>query len=718
MSEAACRRDPRTTLATLALTLAAACGSDAPPGWTLLEPAALENRAERRGRWGAFELRLVHGPEGSALELDLPHGAWQRDEARELWFVQVPLRVPTERKRLALATPDGPIPRSDVSDLIAGDAGGFNFRRQTLFLAGFSEPPQAATLTCTLPLATADTPRLRCGRFAGHGFDVLPGRKTSARVALPRDALLRFGTAWEPLLDGGDEEVVFRVRLEGELLFEHRTGAGRAAASWHAVALPPEGRASARFDFEIEGVAVHGVFLEPLLAPSSIGAPGRRPWAETRPDIVVFLADTLRADSLTSCGADARVAPNLDELAEQGLCFTRARSTASWTLPAHASLFTGHYPRQVLGPGGNFLADDAHTIAEHLRRAGYRTGAVTDGGFVSRQFGLDQGFGYFVELAQVDKDLPELLTEARSFLAADDGRPVFLFVQTYRAHWPYEGSAHARAQHGERLGLEPGLEADALLARLVAEAHALGATEVSHRPDVRSLPRSPAMKGLVRQLRALYLAGVADLDHELAGFLGALRERGLFDTGYLVFTSDHGESFHEHEALFHGVPPHEEQARIPLLVVGRGLARARIDAPVSLIDLPPTLAAMARLAPDPAWTGRSLLALHDLGAERVLFGFEESEHPEPALFVLEGERKVLLVREEAGARLLGGFDLAHDPGEAHDAAVAGAAWPGELAARHRERLEAALRPLFDARRGGATGEADAAKAEELRALGY
>src|SRR6185436_2630914 len=113
-----------------------------------------------------------------------------------------------------------------------------------LILGGFPAPPETATLRWPISVTNASTEQVRCGRFAGLGFDVIPGRGVSAVITVPRDSVLRFGLASEPLLPGAAATpAVVRVRLDGELLFEHE--ATLASITRHVVPLPQSGRASA-----------------------------------------------------------------------------------------------------------------------------------------------------------------------------------------------------------------------------------------------------------------------------------------------------------------------------------------------------------------------------------------------------------------------------------------------------------------------------------------
>src|SRR5262249_22879928 len=151
----------------------------------------------------------------------------------------------------------------------------------------------------------------------------------------------------------------------------------------------------------------------------------------------------------------------------------------------------------------------------------------------------------------------------------------------------------------------------------------------------------------------------------------------------------------------------------------------------SLLDVTPTLAALAGLERDESWSGRSLLLAPDQPGDRLLFAFEDSNDGRPSAVVLEGTRKVLVVPSEAQGfdpitaaqiardhyRLLGAFDVGGDATESRDEAAAGSAWPREFLARHAAELEAAMRPLVE-RLEGKPGKIDAEKATELRALGY
>lgn len=483
----------------VALGLAVAgtsCGnpeSAAEPSWLPLAPLAVRAPLQVRHAWRTSrEARIeTEGGEARLLLPILPED-WSPDGA--FWRAQLP-QIHALTEGLFLVGEQGPLPRID-DEGVEPEGEAFDLRDGSLVLAGAEgRAPEALTLVARLSFPQPENgARLRQRLFSGTAITLFDGMRASCEVAIPADSALTFGTSYGGLMGGiAPGKVHFRIRLDGETVFEHATDTQEwRGCEWHRVVLPFAGREAAELVFEVEGSLAVTSFLSPVLGPATVGRPGDRPWKERRPDIVLFLADTFRADNLTAYGGEANVTPNLDELAASGLCFLNAWSTSAWTLPAHATLFSGLYPPQATGmfPTDNGLVPTVETVAERLSRAGYRTGAFTDGGFVSSTFGLDQGFDVFVEITEDLKDLDRLLAQARAFLEQDDGRPTFLFVQSYRAHWPYTVSAETRAALGERLGLDD--SAEELFDQISAEAAALGFDGLDSVEAMEVMPPSPS----------------------------------------------------------------------------------------------------------------------------------------------------------------------------------------------------------------------------------
>ncbi len=493
------------------------------------------------------------------------------------------------------------------------------------------------------------------GRVA-DGLTLWPGERAEIECDVPPGCVLRLSTLACSFGSAGASN--FRVSLDGEVLLDLRCefGAGQEVEQSLELELPASGVARGRFLFEVSGDPAATAFLNPVIGPERIGARRERPWRDVRPDIVVVLLDTFRADNLAAYGGQGDVAPNLNALADASLRFLAARSTSVWTLPAHGSLFTGVLPTQhgAVLPGVTFPRE-LTTIAEHLAAHGYRTGAVTDSGYVSRTYGMDQGFEWFVENNLGSLRLADTLRSALDFLDRDDGRPVFLFVHTYRVHHPY------------RQGPEESEEAlDALMERVAAALR-----ERRNRDTTLEI-----LSDFVDEYYGLYLDGVRALDAEIGPWLAELEARGLFDAGYLIVTSDHGEEFYEHQNRGHKGRPHEEKIRIPLLIRGAGLAPRDVRLGASLIDLPPTIADLCGLSTLETWIGRSLL---ELDRERPLFAYNrEVSGTQAHLSIVDGDRKVFaradaeLLEPDA---LMAAYDLENDPGEQRNLLEQDVEWP-------------------------------------------
>jgi arylsulfatase A-like enzyme len=724
-------RPLRTRAAGWCLALAAlgACARTNGPHWVPLaqgfRPELSPEAVELSG--GERPLRLVaDGTSTDAwLETRLLRTDWKWQERVGVWLAEVELR--------GLGSPrDGSPPQrlwnSDVRYEHVSALGLFSGRelrpgsfllnegRLRLHLAEGQEPPPELFLAVYAGRGEEQCGawRVRGRRFTAEALPVWPGERVEREVELLAPSALRFATCVEPAREParaapGGPGVRFRVSYDGETLFEHLETRAESVR-WHEVRLPAGRRGTARLAFEVHGPFAYTSFASPFLGPADVGAPAARPWnreadqerdrtrGERQPNLIVFQADTFRADNLAYYGGTLGLTPFLDELAARSVRFRNAWSVSTYTLPAHATMFTGLWPRQAgIVAQDSAVSSGLVTIAELLSRAGYRTGAVTEATLVSHKYGLDRGFQWWDESQE---SLEETLGRAREFLAADDGRPVFLFLQTYRAHAPYEVSVETRAQRAE-LGIQGSF------AELTEERAA------RRRAGQRLTPEEEA--ALVQRMQKHYWGGVADLDRGLRGFCGELRTSGLLERGCLLFTSDHGEAFYEHREVFHAGWVYEEQVRIPLFLHGNGLEPRDVVHPASLLDLAPTLADLAGVPAPPDWPGRSLLALD---GDRTLLAFQLWRGKEDStLAILEGGRKVIAFEDEEALRSLAvgaAFDLRADPLERDDRAAAGEGWPRELLERVRPALEAAMRPQGELR--GA--EVDAEQMRSLEALGY
>jgi arylsulfatase A-like enzyme len=327
-----------------------------------------------------------------------------------------------------------------------------------------------------------------------------------------------------------------------------------------------------------------------LPAPSAPPPPPARAQAP-RPNIVLYLVDTLRADYLGAYGHAAPTSPRLDAFARDAVLFEDAWAQASWTRSAVASVLTGlHVQAHGVDREDRVLPPSARTLPEALRAAGYRTGAFVANHLLGGRFGFDQGFDAWNPTAETLYGAPasDLVRGALAWL--DSGpRPFFLYVHTMEPHAPYTPSEE---------DLRP-----------FAVGDYRGAT------DTRSLLRLGQLGTLDAQglafLRSRYEGEVHQNDRAFGELLDGLQARGLAASTVVVFTADHGEEFQEHGGTEHAKTLYQELVRVPLVVrlPGASTRGARERSTVQQIDLMPTMLGLAGVAVPPTLPGRDLGAL-------------------------------------------------------------------------------------------------------------
>ena len=693
----------------LAVLLLAGCAETSAPRWIRL--ARETPRFESPSTAGAPNARVskITDDEGTWLEVRLSRADWRRAPVDGRWTTKKTVRA-IGRGDASLALYRIRFTGGEYEHRSRGELapGTFMLRRGALVLQleEGAEPPEEAVLLANAARRVQDdagTWRVRGARFDSDGLALTTGERCVFEIELPSACALRFGTCIEPIrldeAEVGADPVVFRVLQGDELLFEESRPPAESI-EWHEVELVSGGASAARLTFEIEGPLAYTSFATPVVGPLETGGFESRPWGSDRPDVICFLADTFRADNLAAYGGDPALAPVMNRFAEECLRFQDARSVSTHTLPTHASMFTGLFPSQTcVVDQSTALSPGARTVAEVLSEAGYRTVAVTDGVMISAIRGMEQGFEWFDgHRGGIDSTVERV----RAVLDSDDGRPLFLFVQTYETHVPYEITEETRRSHGDRLELHHDFyELDAVVKASFGEYKT---------PDLEQEGVREAIEGL----HQLYLGGVVDLDRGFESFLGALDERGLRDSGFLIFTSDHGEAFCEHGQVWHGGVVHEEQIKVPLLLRGPGLSPGVSPWTASLIDFAPTVAEMAGLRADPAWLGTSWLSLE---GDRPTYAFQSRTGAETTMTVVDGSRKIILVEDLDAVReglLLEAYDLERDPGEAENLLGDELDWPDELVREHAKAFEILMLPLLDADSPLLSGEAR----DELEALGY
>lgn len=525
---------------------------------------------------------------------------------------------------------------------------------------------------------------------------------------------------------------------------------GFAALAWSLPRSPVVARASAA------GLAIAVLVL-------LIGRPrfvaGQSPAASSelaagRPGNVIFLVvDTLRADHLSAWGyrapgalGDGRTSPVIDEFAQSGWRFAHAYAQAPWTRPSAASYLTGVYP-QSHGIATQFdrLDGQTPTLARTLRERGFRTVGFSANPQVSYPFGLTQGFERFWNpmsffygqtgarallrhpafawlgrlqggttqdrtapvapqrgIPNADAASVNRAVFSWAETAHDPDQPLFLYVHYLDPHDPYNAPQDT-------------LYGDPDSARLRDESvlHAEGT--VPPRPLAGSVMTAASAEERSDLLRR-YDTEIRYVDTQIGVLMKRLTSLGIYDPDrdLLIFTSDHGEEFYEHEQWLHGQSLFEEMIRVPLILRGPDIPRGAVESdPVELVDLFPTVL---------DWLGEEARQVHGRslfdqdrprGEERMVYSHRpRSLYPMDMLRI--GNQKLVRVEVHPGEEKFMQFDLDADPEEQRD--LLQGRQPELFFVELLEQYRVAARAFR--REGGKQAALDSTMRESLERLGY
>ena len=319
-----------------------------------------------------------------------------------------------------------------------------------------------------------------------------------------------------------------------------------------------------------------------------------------RPNVLLIVIDTARADRFSFNGYERDTSPAIAALAEEGAVYENAYTPAPWTLPAHASLFTGLFPSAHGADAGHLRMDDSHTtLAEAFEGAGYDTVGYIASPWISAAHGFHQGFDNYEEVwrdvggtERGDMGGRLIASRVKRYLdwRADNPdiaiRPFFMFINYFEPHLPYNPPEPERRRFVQAPIDEAALDRLRRLKFPKEIPFILGYEQLD--PDD------------VRMLSNLYDGEIAYVDGRIGEIVGMLRRHGILDDTIVVITSDHGEMIGEHDLLDHKLNVHEPLLRIPLVLRYPPAVQAaqRIREPVMLQDLFPTLLGMTHVPVD------------------------------------------------------------------------------------------------------------------------
>jgi len=512
--------------------------------------------------------------------------------------------------------------------------------------------------------------------------------------------LVPFGVCWPTRLVQRLAIFAFGFTLAASLVLLHREIHNYAAAMLSAgVGVQMARLISARVE-SFDGLVRRTLpWMLAVCMGSAVALPAWWTWAESRaigalprvseacPNVLLIVWDTVRSESLSTYGYDRDTSPNLTRLGEDGIVFERAVAPSPWTLPSHASLFTGRWAHELSATSCLPLDDTYPTLAEVLSAEGYATaGFVANQCYCSRWHGFHRGFLHYEDFNVLGTEFVlscqmgrRLVTSQRlrrwtgwqdvwgrksaerinhDFLRWVDrrrNRPFFAFLNYYDAHEPY----HAPPPFDERFGTTRSRK------DVPFEAH------LRRTAPLAVYPLTPRQR--VAEQNA-YDGSIAYLDACLGRLLGELETRGILDDTLLIVTSDHGEHFGEHGLRQHGNSLYRPLLHVPLVIrcpkgAPAGLRPSHV---VSLCDLPATVTDLLGCADRFEFPGSSLRRRWD-GTERegsratVVYAClrPSAESPDPGqhldAVIAEG---LHYIKFGGGGEAL--FDFLNDPSEAHD----------------------------------------------------
>jgi arylsulfatase A-like enzyme len=393
------------------------------------------------------------------------------------------------------------------------------------------------------------------------------------------------------------------------------------------------------------------------------------------PNVLLLVLDTVRAQSLSLYGYQKPTSPQLERIAQNAVVFENARATAPWTLPSHASMFTGHYPHELSCGWTEPLDATYPTLAELLADAGYETaGFIANLAYCEREYGLNRGFihyeDYKASIGQMIGDPALGGTIARELLPSmgdyqllgrksaasinhdflswldrrGNSHPFFAFLNYFDAHSPYIPPKDF-AQKFMSMPLPGYLPLYNMDSITPVEAHGFNQA---------------------------YDACIAYIDHQVGLLYDELARKGVLDDTLVIITADHGEQFGEHGLFSHGNSLYRPLLYVPLMLLlpGQVPQRIKLSNEASLHEIPATVVDLLGINANYQFPGKSLSRFWSNGNDKIpnrtpLFSEVKKA---PSWLQNKGTLKALIFQEVKYIKNEGTgeeelYDLRSDPGE-------------------------------------------------------
>jgi arylsulfatase A-like enzyme len=385
-------------------------------------------------------------------------------------------------------------------------------------------------------------------------------------------------------------------------------------------------------------------------------------------NVVLIVMDTVRIHDGLSLDPGQPTESAFDQVSAEGTRYTQAFSSAPWTLPSHASLFTGTPPsKHGAHAGHKQLNDGSITLPEVLQKHGYETAAVSNNTWISEEFGFERGFETFYktwQYVQSDTDLGKIAREEEGIsrfseatktlfngnpitnlanavygqfirksgddgaartnewienwlTGRDDSRPFFLFVNYLEPHLEYRPpEAHAKEHLPEGVTYEEAMEVSQDAWGYIADTIEITKQEFE-------------------TLRALYRSEIAYLREKIGEVVDLLKAQGEWEETLFILTSDHGENIGDHGLMDHQYALYDTLLHVPLYVHGGPFETDTIDRPVQLLDIPPTVLETVNIDATEADRQFQGISFHPDAGEAREYAVAEYMAPQPSMEALE-----------------------------------------------------------------------------------
>ncbi|TDI93223.1 MAG: DUF229 domain-containing protein [Caldithrix sp.] len=322
------------------------------------------------------------------------------------------------------------------------------------------------------------------------------------------------------------------------------------------------------------------------------------------PNVLLISLDTCRADHLSVYGYHRQTSPFIDELSSRGIRYENAFINTCCTLSSHTTILSSLYQEthKVAYFEGHkgAVPDSVVMIQEILRRNGYVTLAVTDGGLAGQKYGFGRGFDYFDDIGggvlSGTRKIVDLINLVRQ--QQNRRKPIFAFYHTYELHNPYA----------------PPAEYTDIFGHFESSFSPTNENLLKFRQRARDLKEED-----IESLVAMYDAEIRYTDNTLKSMFDKLEKVGFLENCLVILTSDHGEEFGEHGGLLHG-DLYDEQLHVPLIITGTKIPIGQVDAQVvSSVDIAPTVLGYLELPVPEKMEGTNLLAAGNSKSEAAVF---------------------------------------------------------------------------------------------------